>query len=115
MNQRVTTLFNILLISHSIDSVKDMFKTKNMKSDEYFTADTVFNLMISDLLWFELKKALVSQMSFRSGCLTPTIRQASRILLMCCPWVSVIIGWITDVTGGKKTAMLSKSFFGFEF
>lgn len=45
-----------------------------------------------------------------------TICQASGILLMCCPWVSVIIGWITDATAGKKhlqQCAFLKSSFGF--
>lgn len=36
------------------------------------------------------------------------ICQAFRILLMCCPWVSIIIGWITDVTGGKRQLCFKK-------
>ena len=36
------------------------------------------------------------------------ICQASRILLACCPWLSVIIGWITDVTRGKRQLCFKK-------
>lgn len=40
--------------------------------------------------------------------LVQMIGQASGILLMCCPWLSVIIGWIKDLAWGKRQSCFQK-------